>query len=519
MGQTRVNLQHLLEDIRDAYPFPVHEAVVTELVANALDSGAGSIRISVAWDPPRMVFVDDGRGMTRKGLETYHDIAATTKVRGRGIGFAGIGAKLSLLICREVLTETRSGSFHGATRWWLESPSVAPWEETTPPGLLEDGSGTAVVLVPHTLDSPLLDEEGIRRMVADHFESLLDPDISRFLYLYYPGGVRFTVGGEALAMSGEEVADTVATEVRRGRRKPLGMVRLRVAPEDLPEERRGMAISVLGKVVKRGWEWLGLTPEHPELVAGLVEVPSLVGLLTTNKADFLRDAASLQRFYAARKQVQEAAGRLLEELGELAGGRQRTRDLRPVEREVGRVLDRILEGFPELEPLLERRRGWEQATGMVGEGEDGAEGGGDAVPVQDTLPGLVPGSGDGPEPEPPTGDTSETVDGDTEAGSGGREDRVRRRRPGLRLVWVEDPARGEEMSWLEGAVLALNRAHPAYTRARGPAAERLWVVTAIATALATELDPGHDPLRFVSAFLATWGDRGRQQVEDARGGT
>ncbi len=505
MGQTRVNLQHLLEDIRDAYPFPVHEAVITELVANALDSGAGTIRISLAWDPPRMIFADDGQGMSRRAMESYHDIAATTKVRGEGIGFAGIGAKLSLLICREVVTETRNGSFHGATRWWLESSNLAPWEELEPPGLLDTASGTAVVLFPKTLDSPLLDAGEIRRIVVDHFESLLDPDISRYLFLYYPGGVRFVVEDEPLVLPVPPSAETLAAEVRRGRRKPLGMVRLRAGSEPVPEDRRGLAISVLGKVVKRGWEWLGLAPEHPELVSGLVEVPSLVAILTTNKADFLRDPASLQRFYGARKQVQEAVGALLAELGELPGRRPRPRDLRPVERELGRVLDRLLEGFPELEPLLERRRGWEEATGLVEEGGEAGAGEPGREPRQPALPGLEPGQGEGPEPGP--AEAVETAEADGAGGAPG--DRpVRRRRPGLRLAWVDEPSRREEMSWLEGGVLALNRAHPAHRRARGPSAERLWVVTAIATVLAAELGPGHDPLRFVSTFLAAWADRG-----------
>ena len=44
MGETRVNLKHLLEDIRDSYPYPLEEAIITELVANALDSGASEIR-------------------------------------------------------------------------------------------------------------------------------------------------------------------------------------------------------------------------------------------------------------------------------------------------------------------------------------------------------------------------------------------------------------------------------------------------------------------------------------------
>ena len=37
------------------------------------------------------------------------------------------GAKLALLVAEEVVTETRRGRFHGATRWHLETPLRAPW--------------------------------------------------------------------------------------------------------------------------------------------------------------------------------------------------------------------------------------------------------------------------------------------------------------------------------------------------------------------------------------------------------
>ena len=40
MGETRVDLQHLLEDLRDAYSGAVEQTILTEIVANALDSGA-----------------------------------------------------------------------------------------------------------------------------------------------------------------------------------------------------------------------------------------------------------------------------------------------------------------------------------------------------------------------------------------------------------------------------------------------------------------------------------------------
>jgi hypothetical protein len=511
MHQTRVNLRHLLEDLRDAYPCPIHEAVITELVANSLDSGAANIAIRVDYDPPRLSFTDDGAGMSRRELMRYHDIAATSKQRGQGIGFAGVGAKLSLLLTREVLTETRRAAFRGASRWWLETDTVAPWREEEPSGLVTASSGTGVCLILDALDSPLLDGDEIRRILLEHYEPLFDPDLSRFLFLYYPGGVRFEVNGKPLTAPTNGEQERAQCEIPGTRRRPLGAIRIEVSPEPLAEDRQGLAISVLGKVVKRGWEWIGLAPEHPELVSGVVELPSLVEILTTNKADFLRDAASLQRFYKTRKQVQEALGSLLADLGELPGRRPRARDLRSVEREMGRVLDRLLEGFPELEPLLERTRAWERVAALVANGGDvaGSEIGALRGQRQLELPGLVEEPGAEAESGSESAGGARELEDDPEGAARGRQDSVRRRRPGLHLAWVDDADRAAEMSWLEGSTLAINRAHPAFARARGPAAERLYLVLAVASALAHELEPDHDRLRFVSEFLARWGERER----------
>jgi hypothetical protein len=58
----------------------------------------------------------------------YHDIAASTKVRGQGIGFAGIDIKLELLVCEKVPAETRRGNTHVAMRWHLVSRHRIPWQ-------------------------------------------------------------------------------------------------------------------------------------------------------------------------------------------------------------------------------------------------------------------------------------------------------------------------------------------------------------------------------------------------------
>ena len=89
MGETRVDLLHLLEDLRDAYPGALEETILTEMVANSLDSGASQIRISTDPVHATLTVVDDGSGMQRRELARYHDIAASSKTRGEGIGFAG----------------------------------------------------------------------------------------------------------------------------------------------------------------------------------------------------------------------------------------------------------------------------------------------------------------------------------------------------------------------------------------------------------------------------------------------
>ena len=121
MGETRVDLQHLLEDLRDAYPGSLEETILTEIMANALDSGATQVSFECDAEDSTLTAVDDGSGMQRRELARYHDVAASTKTRGQGIGFAGVGIKLGLLVCDQVMTETRRGKTHVATSWRMAS--------------------------------------------------------------------------------------------------------------------------------------------------------------------------------------------------------------------------------------------------------------------------------------------------------------------------------------------------------------------------------------------------------------
>jgi hypothetical protein len=300
MGETRVDLQHLLEDIRDAYPGALEETIVTETVANSLDSGASRVELVGDATGATLTAVDNGSGMARRELARYHDIAASAKTRGEGIGFAGVGIKLGLLASEEVVTETRRGKSHVATTWRLASRHRAPWKWVPPPGLV-GLVGTAVRLRLRNPLSPLLENGFLEGTLRRHFQPLLDTGFDDVLRAHYPSGVRFLVNGRALER--RPPADgRVPVSIRLGRkRKPSAHGYLARQTAAVPEEQRGLAIATLGKVIKRGWDWLGLAPADAERVSGLVEVPGLAECLTLNKADFIRSGPRGGLYLAYRK--------------------------------------------------------------------------------------------------------------------------------------------------------------------------------------------------------------------------
>src|SRR5712691_2673723 len=356
MGETRVDLLHLLEDLRDAYPGSLEETIASEIVANSLDSCASTVVFTTDPGGRTLCVVDDGAGMTRGELRRYHDLAASGKTRGKGIGFAGVGIKLGLLACEEVLTETRRGKAHVATTWRLASRHRAPWSWLPPPGLVAE-RGTGVRLTLANGLSPLLDPTFLHTVLGTHFAPLFDPAFQAILAAHYPRGVGFVVQGvplEAPPWLGERA--TVAIRLAR-RRNPSGIGFLERDAQPLPDERRGLAVSTLGKVIKRGWDWVGLSPAHLERVGGLVEIPALAASLTLSKGDFLRTGPR----GAVPRTPQSRAG----------GGRCAARG-------VGRSARR-----PERAPPADR-------PNRAG-APDGARGPGRGVPAPHDTGGLAPG--------------------------------------------------------------------------------------------------------------------------------
>ncbi len=514
MGETRVDLHHLLEDLRDAYAGALEETILTEIVANCLDSGAGLIRVVAEPALSTLTVVDDGSGMQRRDLARYHDIAASTKTRGEGIGFAGVGIKLGLLLCEEVLTETRRGKSHVATRWHLASRHKAPWKWVPPPGLVVE-RGTAVTLKLTNPLSPLLDAGFLEGTLRRHYQPLLEPEFDELLLDHYQRGLRFEVNARALERARVRATEIAPLAVRIGRkRKPaaLGYLVREAAP--LPEEARGLAITTLGKVIKRGWDWLGVTPATPDLIGGVIEVPALAECLTLNKADFIRTGPRGATYLALRKAIQEAVGYQLAAWGDARDQAEETRRraARPVERDLERVLVDLADEFPLLGALVERHAGGQRKLpiGRSGGAADAhalmaesVSAQADAAVAVSEVAGMPsPSEAQAPAAQPdarPAGAAPPAA-----PGLPGERGPRRPTRYGLTIQFEARPG-DPEIGRLRESTVWVNEAHSAYKRAVASRSEGYHLALAVALALAPLAVEAAGEHAFVTAFLDRWG--------------
>src|SRR5258708_28901822 len=124
---------------------------------------------------------------------------------------------------------------------------------------------------------------------------------------HYPKGIAIDINGRRLEKQRSRTPLQAPLEIRLlRRRKPSAVGYLWRADNALAEDQRGLAISTFGKVIRRGWDWLGMTPTTPERIAGLIEVPELAACLTLNKGAFIRSGARRATYIAFRKAIQQA---------------------------------------------------------------------------------------------------------------------------------------------------------------------------------------------------------------------
>lgn len=498
MRETKVNLKHLLEDIRDSYAIPFEEIILVELIANALDSRASRISFFINPKEQTITALDNGQGMKRQSLADYHNIAATTKQRGKGIGFAGVGTKLSLLLADYVLTETKGGyGSRCATKWHLKNETSAPWKFVPFSNKVSTPRGTAVCLKLPDNNHPFFSAQFIETTIKKHFYPLLQPEMfSGILKHVYKKGVEFFVNQKKIGSMPAENFDPRQFQIKvgAGRSKRLaGIGFLTKSKNNLNgSEVNGLAVSTYGKVIKSGWEWLGINTKGDWQIKGLVEIPALAEILTTNKMDFLKDGASLKKYYGFRKAIQEAVLPILEEFGESITSPSQQKQFRALTNEIERALRFILGDFPELVPLLGIRQTKQKGPALVS--------------AKQPLVGLIEQavSKENLETEPEITQTAASDASPKQTAGSVKKKQKNKKGPAL-SIGFEDRGELQGISRMVEDKIWVNTAHPAYPKARQAGFEKYHIVLAVGLALSQFVQETTSPQQFINSFLACWG--------------
>lgn len=399
----------------------------------------------------------------------------------------------------------------------MASRHRAPWQWVTPSGLIGE-QGTAVRLKLNTPLSPLVDPGFVEGVIRRHFQPLLESLFDSFLTCHYPVGLAFEVNGRPLERHPITAPDQAPLAIRLARRrKPsaLGYVSRHTSP--LPEDQRGVAISTLGKVIKQGWDWLGITSLQAERINGLIEVPDLAASLTLNKGDFIRTGARGAAYLAYRKAIQEAVSRQLEAWGDGRTGTPEasSRMMRPLERDLDRVLEELSDDFPLLGSLVERRTGGQKRLPIDGKTSDSAAGT-NAIAVLATPSTAEPEQNmtEPAQPQTPSPHSDEdtatpepamsTIPASTSTMFPGHGRSRAPMRYGLGIQFEDNPDNSELGRLVESTVW-INQAHPAYRRALASRSVGYHISLAVALALAPLAVEPNQEHTFIIKFLSHWG--------------
>jgi hypothetical protein len=502
--ESSVNFENLIKDLADMYPFDIGTVVLIELVANALDSKATLINIDYHPQERSLVVTDNGTGMTQEEFDQYHDFAAGLKTRGMGIGFAGVGAKISFNIASRVITETRSPSYAAGSNWYLESKKSLIWEDIIPSHLVNHGTRVNVIFR-GDVSLPFDDTDSIIALLRQHYLSLLD---KHFLSLYselkyYDINLRFVVNSkhvEPVDIISDYHLDNVHQFYPTSGNKRIGYGVFGLSSKEYPmgENLCGVLLCTHGKVIKAD-----LFNQFPgdigARIMGLVEIPDFVHFLTSSKTDFIR-RKKLREFEKLYNPVRQEFRSWLKELGVQSPEITSRGEAIRLEREIRKLIDDIPElgeffGFRMPKQVLQN-----QATGdTLANIQEGAE---------VTFP-IGEGESQGGEAPLDVGDgPGEALVENSEKGNIRAKPISRTGRRGPKIAFNESPDR-VDLAWVDGNNIVINSGHPAYRKViSNTTANRLHCIYAVANAVQKFLFSGQtEDLMFSDKMMSAWGKK------------
>jgi len=504
---SRVNFKKLVADLADMYHDATFDVVVAELAANALDAGARNISVDWSGANRTLTMADDGRGMSAQEFEQYHDLAAELKTRGDGIGFAGVGAKISFNLARRVVTETMHDGEARASDWYWARDGSLRWRPVAPRYLQNDGTRVSIHFeAKHARD---VTRARLVDILRAHYRPLF---ITEFARAYRAMGryaaPRFTVG-DGLIPQTDLSADAALVarkdvELKVGRAS-IGWGALGVSARDCPidGERFGVLLCTHAKVIKADTFGLPSGAVGAKLY-GMFEIPGLIEYLTANKTDVKAGRRAARKLERMLQAAREATREFLQEHGVQAVRAQPN----PLSGKLEMQLQKIVRQLPELRDF----DGLAPSGRTLQKSDDGG-----------INAALMPAAqARGAPAQPATtrdgdGDDGDGDDGDGDGGAGQSrkrdadgdtkvKPRRTRKHQGPRIAFEAHPHRAET-AWLNADTIVINSGHAAYRKRASNAQARLtYCMFSIGVALDKADLASDGDASYVDRFVAAWGD-------------
>jgi len=325
-----VDSVHLLQDLAKFYDSAT-EMVVSEAFGNAVDVAATELQIELNEDNDGKYirFVNNGPPMSKQDFEDYHVIARSSKDYGKGLGWAGIGAKLYLgsWLESKIITESSDGITTLASVMFIKGKK-ASWDSIDPTGKFV-GTSYKVYLKPEDYD--ILSKD-ITVTVLKYFNSAMR------------NGLNVIIQGKKLDYWKPDIIEAFNEEIKiKNRHLPFT---LWTSNENIPDERCNIEYHVSGKAITtiRPRNLLSnVKPEFKKKFYVVVDALCISDQLGTNKHNFRTGIFTSK----IQPEIEKKINQILKKLNYL----QDPEEAKLLKSRFTNILQKILkEHFPELNP-------------------------------------------------------------------------------------------------------------------------------------------------------------------------
>lgn len=457
-----VDRLHNLENLLDMYEYNEIDVLVNEAIANSVDAfkehSVTGAKIDISFikkdnDIGYLSFHNNAPPMTEKqfyGKDGYHKVSFSSKQKGHGIGFAGVGAKLFLVSKQggEIITVTGKGKNDFIASKMYRTTKDVEFKTTEKYPLKE------ILDIPkysHTFGTTYS-----VRLTTHAYRELKEklPGIIQFWWNYalIIKQINITIDGKLLSPwipKGDKFK-----KIFTWKKQKIPAICF-ISKEKIPELRRHIVYTVFGKRIHNKELDLAIRikGDFANRVFCIVDLSILADQLTSNKENFKKSI----RTHDCRSKVEDGFWKFLEDQKLLNVEFQQ--DIQVVTNELTKRLDQLLstKDFKDLNPFLSPRKRSTLTLDEEGDtvvGEEPGEGHGDGN-GSDGGKGSDRGAGDG---------TSLIEDKDADRIALKRE----RKAKGLRLVFTKKLQTHNEEARVEtkAGAIVIDELHPMYLRTK-----------------------------------------------------